>query len=187
MIRIISGIHKGRRLKAPNNLPVRPTTDRAKESLFNILGHEVYWPETSVLDLFAGTGNLGYECASRGATEVVSVDSHAGCVKFIQQTGELLQIPITAYKRNVITFLKQCTNSFDLIFADPPYEFSEQQLFEIVNLCRDGEVLAEDGLLILEHSSSRDLSHLAGFDQSRKYGSTSFSFFRRETEKNSRS
>lgn len=181
MIRIISGIHKGRRLKAPGNLPVRPTTDRAKESLFNILGHDIYWPDTSVLDLFSGTGNLSYECASRGAAKIVAVDSHAGCVRFIEQTGKLLNIPLAVYKRNAITFLKQCRESFDLIFADPPYDFSEEQLTEIVTLCRDGELLKEGGQLVIEHSSAKTLSQLPGFDQVRKYGGTSFSFFRSET------
>ncbi len=186
MIRIISGIHKGRRLKAPKNLPVRPTTDRAKESLFNILGHAIYWPDTSVLDLFAGTGNLSYECASRGAKRIIAVDAHPGCAKFIEQTSELLKLPITVYKRDTLTFLRQSRDSFDLIFADPPYDFSEEQLGELTSLCLDGALLKDEGLFVLEHSSARDLSHLPGFEQVRKYGSSSFSFFR-STEKNSRS
>lgn len=178
MIRIISGIHKGRRLSAPKNLPVRPTTDRAKEALFNILGHEVYWPECSVLDLFSGTGNLSYECASRGCPRVVAVDAHAGCAKFIEQTARLLEIPVTVYKRDVNAFLKRCTDSFDLIFADPPYDFSQEQLGEVVALCFEKGLLKEDGILILEHSTQRDLSELQYFDSARKYGSTVFSFFR---------
>lgn len=178
MIRIISGIHKGRRLSAPKNLPVRPTTDRAKEALFNILGHEVYWPECSVLDLFSGTGNLSYECASRGCPRVVAVDAHAGCAKFIEQTARLLEIPVTVYKRDVNAFLKRCTDSFDLIFADPPYDFSQEQLGEVVALCFEKGLLKEDGILIVEHSTQRDLSELQYFDSARKYGSTVFSFFR---------
>ncbi|MGA9239187.1 RsmD family RNA methyltransferase [Robiginitalea sp.] len=177
-MRIISGIHKGRRLSAPKNLPVRPTTDRAKEALFNILGHEVYWPECSVLDLFSGTGNLSYECASRGCPRVVAVDAHAGCAKFIEQTARLLEIPVTVYKRDVNAFLKLCTDSFDLIFADPPYDFSQEQLGEVVALCFEKGLLKEDGILILEHSTQRDLSELQYFDSARKYGSTVFSFFR---------
>jgi len=178
VIRIISGIHKGRRLSAPKNLPVRPTTDRAKEALFNILGHEVYWPECSVLDLFSGTGNLSYECASRGCPRVVAVDAHAGCAKFIEQTARLLEIPVTVYKRDVNAFLKRCTDSFDLIFADPPYDFSQEQLGEVVALCFEKGLLKEYGILILEHSTQRDLSELQYFDSARKYGSTVFSFFR---------
>ena len=180
MIRIISGTHKGRRLQAPRNLPVRPTTDRAKESLFNILGHDIYWPQTQVLDLFAGTGNLSYECASRGALSVVAVDSHMGCIRFIEKTRLLLDMPITVSKRDALTFLKQCRDSFHLIFADPPYDFTESQLSELVGLCLEGTLLKEGGILVLEHSSTKDLSHLPGFTQVRKYGSSSFSFFDKE-------
>jgi len=178
VIRIISGLHKGRRLNAPKNLPVRPTTDRAKEALFNILGHEVYWPESSVLDLFSGTGNLSYECASRGWPSVVAVDADAGCVKFIEQTSRVLDIPVTVFKGDVNAFLKRCTDSFDLIFADPPYDFSLEQLRGIVALCFEKELLKENGILIVEHSTHRDLNALEYFDSARKYGSTVFSFFR---------
>jgi 16S rRNA (guanine(966)-N(2))-methyltransferase RsmD len=158
-------------------LPVRPTTDRAKEALFNILGHHIYWPDTSVLDLFSGTGNLSYECASRGCAKIIAVDAHGGCVKFIEQTSQLLELPITAFKRDTLGFLKQCVESFDLIFADPPYDFSEEQLGEIISLCRERNLLKEGGQLIVEHSAKRDLGALAGFDSARKYGTTVFSFF----------
>ena len=178
MIRIISGIHKGRRISAPKSLPVRPTTDRAKEALFNILGHEVYWPESSVLDLFSGTGNLSYECASRGCHHVVAVDAHAGCVKFIEQTSGVLEIPVTVFKRDVTAFLKRCTESYTLVFADPPYDFSQEELSEIVSLCFKRDLVKEDGILIVEHSTKRDLGELEHFDSARKYGSTIFSFFR---------
>jgi 16S rRNA (guanine(966)-N(2))-methyltransferase RsmD len=181
VIRIISGTHKGRRLKAPGSLPVRPTSDRTKEALFNILGHETYWPETTVLDLFAGTGNLSYECGSRGSPSIVAVDSHRGCVRFIEKTSELLGLPITVYKRDVMAFLKQPAGTFDLIFADPPYDFSTEMLAEIVALCLDDTLLAEDGKLIVEHSADRDLSGLPDFEQARKYGGTVFSFFSRKT------
>jgi 16S rRNA (guanine(966)-N(2))-methyltransferase RsmD len=140
----------------------------------------MYWPETSVLDLFAGTGNLSYECASRGCTRIVAVDAHAGCAKFIDQTSQLLEMPVTVYKRDAIAFLKQCQESFDLIFADPPYDFSQEQLGEIVSLCSKRELLKDNGVLVVEHSASRDLSPLDGFDQARKYGSPTFSFFRKE-------
>ena len=173
-------MHKGRRLKAPGNLPVRPTADRTKEALFNILGHDTYWPETTVLDLFAGTGNLSYECGSRGSPSIVAVDAHKGCVRFIEQTSEMLGLPITVYKRDVMAFLKQAAGTFDLIFADPPYEFSEEQLAGIVALCQSNALLAEEGKLIVEHSADRDLSNLPGFEQARRYGGTVFSFFGRE-------
>ena len=177
MIRIISGQHKGRRIKAPKNLPVRPTTDRAKESLFNILGNQVDWVEARVLDLFAGTGNISYECASRGSRDIIAVDAHPGCVRFIRQTAGMLQMPIAAYRRDVMEYLGQCGSSFTLIFADPPYDVEETYLERLVSLCRGGNLLEEGGLLIIEHSPHRDLSKLEGFQEVRKYGSTLFSFF----------
>lgn len=178
MIRIISGIHKGRRIRAPKGLPVRPTTDRAKESLFNILGHQITWEEGAVLDLFAGTGNISYECASRGCPHVVAVDSHPGCVRFIRKTAEELQLPVLAYKRDVFKFLKQSADRFDLIFADPPYDISETGLKELASLCLERGLLKKGGILVIEHSQKRDLSQQQGFDEARSYGSTLFSFFK---------
>ena len=177
MIRIISGEHKGRKLQAPKNLPVRPTTDRAKEALFNILAHQIFWEEATVLDLFAGTGNISYECASRGCPQVIAVDANAGCVKFIERTATTLDMPISVIKRDAVKFLKQCTQPFTLIFADPPYDISAEMLQELVLLCRDGHLLREQGQLVIEHSPHRDLSALSGFQQVRKYGNTHFSFF----------
>ena len=183
MIRIISGIHKGRRIKAPKGLPVRPTTDRAKESLFNILGHRISWEEAAVLDLYSGTGNISYECASRGCPHIVAVDVHPGCVRFIQKRAGDLKMPVAAFKRDVIKFLSQAAESFDLIFADPPYETSEDSLKELVNLCLGGGLLKEGGVLVLEHSPQRDLSSQAGFYEVRKYGSTLFSLFEEKNKK----
>lgn len=178
MIRIISGIHKGRRIQAPKGLPVRPTTDRAKESLFNILGHHIAWEEAAVLDLFAGTGNISYECASRGCPHVVAVDSHTGCIRFIQKTAGELALPILTYKRDAAKFLKQCTEAYDLIFADPPYDISETALAELASLCLERGLLKKGGILVIEHSPQRDLSGQQGFSEVRTYGSTHFSFFR---------
>ena len=186
MIRIISGIHKGRRIKAPKGLPVRPTTDRAKESLFNILGHSIYWEEATVLDLFAGTGNISYECASRGCPHVVAVDAHPGCTRFIQKTAEALELPIRTYKRDVLTFLKQSEEPFDLIFADPPYDIPETELTALASLCLERGLLKKGGVLVIEHSPKKDLSQQEGFTEVRKYGSSVFSFFR-ESIKKSRS
>lgn len=177
MIRIISGTHGGRRLKAPKNLPVRPTTDRAKEALFNILAHRVYWPETEVLDLFAGTGNIGLECASRGCPSVTSVDAHKGCVAFIAQTAETLEVPVYPVRSDVFQYLERCGRSFDLIFADPPYGMEKGQLQELLHLVVQNELLAPEGILILEHDKGTDLSDLPGFTEHRAYGGSVFSFF----------
>ncbi|MEJ2585755.1 MAG: RsmD family RNA methyltransferase [Robiginitalea sp.] len=177
-MRIISGIHKGRRIRAPKGLPVRPTTDRAKESLFNILGHQILWEEWAVLDLFAGTGNISYECASRGCPHVVAVDSHAGCVRFIRKTADELQLPVSTHRQEVLKFLKKCAEQYDLIFADPPYDIPEATLRELVSHCLERGLLKKGGVLVIEHSPQRDLSGQEGFSEMRSYGSTRFSFFR---------
>lgn len=180
MIRIISGTHKGRRIQAPRNLPVRPTTDRSKEALFNILANRLDWESTRVLDLFAGTGNISYECASRGSMAVTAVDAHPGCVAFIEKTAEQLEMPIQALRQDALRYLERNRQSYDLIFADPPYSFSEQQLAGLVETCLAGQHLAGEGLLVVEHIKQADLSGLPGFQEARHYGQSVFSFFGRE-------
>jgi len=106
-MRIISGKHKSRRLKAPKNLPVRPTTDMAKESLFNILNNTYYFDNISVIDLFSGTGNISYEFASRGTKTIYAVDAHFGCIKFISSIAEKLELPINTLKSDVYAFLEK--------------------------------------------------------------------------------
>ena len=121
-MRIISGKHKGRRITAPKKLPVRPTTDRAKEALFNILNHRLEWENISSLDLYAGTGNISYELASRGLSKLTAVDQNKHCAHFIYQTNEALDLSITIVKNSVEKFLANPSGSFDFIFADPPYD-----------------------------------------------------------------
>ena len=180
MIRIISGTHKGRRISAPRNLPVRPTTDRAKEALFNILAPQIHWPDASVLDLFAGTGNISYECASRGCPSVTAVDAHPGCVAFIRKTAEALGMPLHAVRKRAASFLEQSAAGYTVIFADPPYDLGLPALEGLVNTCMEGPVLAADGLLVVEHPKTESLEHLPGFREARRYGGTVFSFFEKK-------
>ena len=176
-MRIISGKYKGKRLTAPKNLPVRPTTDFAKEDLFNILQNQIDFEEITVLDLFSGTGNISFEFASRGSKIIVSVDAHFGCIKYIQKISEELSFPISAMKMEVNKFLSQTTASFDLIFADPPYDFTVAQIQNIIEKIFDSKLLEEDGMCIIEHSKHNDLSALPNFSEARKYGGSVFSFF----------
>ncbi len=176
-MRIISGSHKGRRLTAPKSLPVRPTTDFAKESLFNILNNRIDFGTVSVLDLFAGTGNISYEFASRGAKEITSIDAHYGCVKYIQKTAEELSLPITSVKSDVYKYLEIVKTTFDVIFADPPYDFSIERFVEIVDAIFKNQLLNPGGIVIIEHSKHTDLSSHSNFTEARKYGSSVFSFF----------
>lgn len=176
-MRIISGLYKGKRLMAPKQLPVRPTTDFAKEGLFNILNHKLYFQEITMLDLFAGTGNIGYEFASRGCESVTSVDAHHGCVSYIQKIAEELSFPITAIKSDVLKYIQHATTSFDLIFADPPYDFEHQTLADLVAKIFAKSLLKPEGILIIEHTKHLDLSNVPNFQESRKYGGSVFSFF----------
>jgi 16S rRNA (guanine(966)-N(2))-methyltransferase RsmD len=176
-MRIISGLYKSRKIIAPKNLPVRPTTDMAKESLFNIINNLYYFDDISVLDLFAGTGNISYEFASRGTEQITCVDQDFGCIKFINQTADKFEMPIDTIKSDVFKYLEKSTSQVNLIFADPPYSFSEEQFARIPNLVFQNNLLLEDGLLIVEHSKHTDLSKLEKFSYSKSYGGNMFSFF----------
>jgi len=133
-MRIISGSHKGRRLRAPKNLPVRPTTDRSKEALFNILQNQYEWSEIKTLDLFSGTGNISYEFASRGVSSVTAVDQNRFCTAFISKSSKELELEIQVIQSDVFKFIKDCSLEFDLIFADPPYDIGEEKYFELIEL-----------------------------------------------------
>ncbi len=176
-MRIISGKHKSKRISAPKKLPVRPTTDMAKESLFNIINNLYYFDNISVLDLFAGTGNISYEFASRGTKTIHSVDGHFGCVKFINQTSDELELDINAYKSDVYKFLEKTALKSDIIFADPPYDFEEAQFLKIADLVFERELLNEDGILIIEHSKHTDLTQHPKHSYDKRYGGNVFSFF----------
>ncbi len=176
-MRIISGLNKGKRLTAPKKLPVRPTTDMAKEALFNILNNRYYFNEISVLDLFAGTGNISYEFASRGTREIIAVDNDYGCVKFITSTSQILDMSITALKNDVFNYLEKSKVKANIIFADPPYDMALEDFENIPTLVFENDLLLENGALIVEHASQMDLSHIANFTEKRKYGGSVFSFF----------
>jgi len=176
-MRIISGKYKGKRLIAPKKLPVRPTTDMAKEALFNILNNRFYFDELEVLDLFSGTGNISFEFASRGTEKITAVDGHQGCVRYISKTALELDFSIKTIKSDVFKFLKNTPEKFDLVFADPPYDFETEQFLDIANLVFENELLLEDGLLIIEHSDQTDLSEHPQFSEQRKYGGSIFSLF----------
>ena len=176
-MRIISGTHKGIIINAPKGLPVRPTTDRAKESLFNILGNNFDFEKLSCLDLFSGTGNVAYEFCSRGAKNVTSVDIDFGCIKFIKETIEKHQFTqMTAVKKDVFSFMDQCTDHFDIIFADAPYALDKLPMIPMVVF--EKQLLNPNAWLIVEHQSNLDLSQQKYFFEKRNYGQSTFSFFK---------
>jgi len=176
-MRIISGKYKGKRLIAPKKLPVRPTTDMAKEALFNILNFQVDFENIKLLDLFSGTGNISYEFASRGTKAITAVDQNYGCVKFIKETSKELDAEIETIKSDVFKYLEKVKSKNDIIFADPPYDFPLEDFQKIADLVFANTLLKEDGLLIIEHSKHTDLSNTNNFKEARRYGNSVFSFF----------
>ena len=177
-MRIIGGTHKGRLIKPPVNLPIRPTTDFAKEGLFNILSHLIEIEGMQVCDLFAGTGSLSFEFRSRGAMRVVSVDDNIKCVSFIKSESVKLNLSsIFPLKMNVFSFLDQTKEKFNLIFADPPYDLMEIPLLHEKIFKND--LLVADGILIIEHPKQVKMDQLTGFFDHRAYGNVNFSFFRK--------
>lgn len=176
-MRIVSGLHKGKRITAPKKLPVRPTTDFAKEALFNILNNQYHFSALKVIDLFSGTGNIAYEFASRGAQEIIAVDAHFECVKFINKISQEMDMPIRTVKSDAFKFLNATGETAHIIFADPPYNFEAEVLKELVESTFSRNLLEDGGSLIIEHSKKIDLSHLPHFSEVRKYGNSVFSFF----------
>ncbi|HEY8930842.1 MAG TPA: 16S rRNA (guanine(966)-N(2))-methyltransferase RsmD [Mucilaginibacter sp.] len=175
-MRIIGGSLKGLRLNPPKNLPVRPTTDLAKEALFNILQNKIDFEEIRVLDLFSGTGNISLEFASRGAAQVVSVDRSIHCVNYLKDTSRQHGLTnIKFFKEDVFKYLQFENEQYDLIFADPPYDLNK--IPEIPKIVFDKNLLLPGGLLIIEHQSMQNLSNHPAFAEQRKYGHSSFSFF----------
>ena len=175
-MRIIRGRYQRRQITAPGNLPVRPTTDMAKESLFNILENYLDFEEVTALDLFAGTGNISYELVSRGCPKVTSVDQDNGCILFIRETANRLGMKeLVAVRSDVYRFLANHRMKYDLIFADPPYDCQEYD--QLVRLVFDNALLNDDGLFVLEHSKYVQFEEHPHFMEQRHYGKVNFSFF----------
>mgnify|MGYP003667442191 CR=1 FL=1 len=181
-MRIISGKYKSKRITAPKKLPVRPTTDMAKEALFNILNNTYYFEDINVLDLFAGTGNISYEFASRGTENIICVDANYGCVKFISDTAKSLEFDISTIKSDVFKYLERTSIKSTVVFADPPYDLSQEDFSQIPELVFKNELLTEDGVLIVEHSKHTKLEELPHFSYLKRYGGSVFSFFEKKTE-----
>lgn len=175
-MRIIGGRLKGLRLNPPAKLPVRPTTDLAKEALFNILYNQFDFETIRVLDLFSGTGNISLEFASRGVSEICSVDRDFGCVHYLKLLVKQYDLSaIKVVKSDVFKFLDMETDKYDLIFADPPYDMP--QINQIATKVIDRNILNPNGYLIIEHPSMKKLDNHPLFIEQRKYGSSSFSFY----------
>lgn len=176
-MRIITGIYKGRRFDIPHTFKARPTTDFAKENIFNVLNSYIDFEDATALDLFAGTGSISLELLSRGCRQVVSIekdrDHHAFIRQCIQKLGADNSVVI---RGDVFRYIKSCSQKYDFIFADPPYQLAE--LPQIPDLIFEKELLSEEGIFVFEHGAQYDFSEHPHFVEHRKYGSVNFTLFK---------
>lgn len=175
-MRIITGIYKGRHFDIPRSFKARPTTDFAKENIFNVLNGYIDLDGAMALDLFAGTGSISLEMLSRGCSQVVSVEADRDHANFIRQCMTKLGTDANVLIRgDVFRFIKSCCQQFDFIFADPPYAL--EQLAQMPDIVMERDLLNEGGLFVLEHGKRNDFSQHPRFVEHRAYGSVNFSFF----------
>lgn len=176
-MRIISGALKGRRFSPPANFKARPTTDFAKENIFNVLNNIIDFEDIAVLDLFSGTGSISYEFASRGASSIIAIENNYKNFKYITKTVQELNLQdqINVIKSCAFRYIKKTTATFDIIFADPPYDLKESE--NLPEEVMKSGILKPEGMFIFEHSDKKEYSHLAGFSEVRKYGKVNFSIF----------
>lgn len=175
-MRIIGGQWKGRRIQIPSKKwPVRPTTDFAREALFNILDNRLDYEHARALDLFGGTGIHSLELASRGCRDITYVDRYRDNARFMREMTLEWNAPIQVVQSDVYTFIREARQQWDYIFADPPYDL--KGISEFPSFVLDAQILSREGFFILEHISTKSFEQTAGFREARHYGQTVFSFF----------
>lgn len=175
-MRIISGKYKSRRFDLPKNFKARPTTDFAKENIFNVTGNLIDLEDTVALDLFSGTGSIAFELLSRGCREVVCVEKDPVHYAFIRKVkAELAAENLIAVKTDVFRYIKSAKQTFDFIFADPPYSLPE--LPQIPEMIFSRQLLKPGSIFVMEHPKEQDFSHLSHFVRRRAYGAVNFSIF----------
>ncbi|MBI5372293.1 MAG: RsmD family RNA methyltransferase [Sphingobacteriales bacterium] len=176
-MRIIGGEYGGRKFNPPSNMPyTRPTTDIAKEGLFNVLQHNLDFEELKTLDLFGGTGSISYELASRGVPDLTIVEKDTAMYEFIKKTAAALRLEnFRIIKMDVFKFMQQCTDRFDFIFAGPPYALAN--IDDLPRLVFEKQLLKKGGWFVLEHTPRNDYKTYPFFKTERNYGTTVFSTF----------
>lgn len=181
-MRIVGGDFSGRRFSPPANIPARPTTDVAKEGLFNTLENLMDFEDTKTCDIFGGTGSISYELASRGAGDLTLIERDATSIQFIKKTAQALGIleKMHIIKGDVFKFMKQSTESYDFIFAGPPYAL--ETIDDLPQLVFEKKMLAPDGIFVLEHTPRNDYQQHPCFLRMKNYGTTVFSFFQQPSQ-----
>jgi 16S rRNA (guanine966-N2)-methyltransferase len=182
-MRIIGGEHGGRKINPPSKMPyTRPTTDIAKEGLFNVIQHNLDIEALKTLDLFGGTGSISYELASRGASDLTIVEKDTAMYEFIKKTREALSIEyLKTVKMDVFRYIQQCTETFDLIFAGPPYALTN--IDDLPKLVFEKKLLNENGWFVLEHTPRNDYKTFPYYKMEKNYGTTIFSIFVNKKDK----
>ena len=172
-MRIISGIHRGRRIPLTNHLNIRPTTDKAKEALFSIIENRYFFAGKNMLDLFSGSGSIAFEFASRGVEKVVAVDHNNNCIKFITATSKRIKSDISIIKYDALKYTQTCKETFNFIFADPPYNYDKYK--ELKDTIVKQKLVKKNGILVIEHDKNTVFNdkHI----EVRKYGTVHFSIF----------
>ncbi|MDA3928094.1 MAG: 16S rRNA (guanine(966)-N(2))-methyltransferase RsmD [Prolixibacteraceae bacterium] len=176
-MRIVGGKYKGRMFNPGKSFKARPTTDFAKESLFNIFQNRIDFDTIKVLDLFAGTGSISFEFISRGCTELTLIELNFKHIQFIKSTLKELNEVAKVYRADAFKFISSEKGKYDLIFADPPYDHPRFE--EVAEMVLKNDLLSEEGLFILEHPKNFSFSKYPEFFELRKYGSVHFSFFKK--------
>lgn len=181
-MRIVGGIFSGRRFTPPSSTPARPTTEVAKEGLFNILNNMMDIEDARCCDIFGGTGSISYELISRGAAHSTLIERDQGNISFIKKTAQTLNIldKLQIIKGDVFKFMKQSTEQYDFIFAGPPYAL--ENIDDIPMLVFEKNMLAADGIFVLEHTPRNDYQEHPNFKRMKNYGTTVFSFFMNVSE-----
>lgn len=176
-MRIIGGEHGGRKFNPPSKMPyTRPTTDIAKEGLFNVIQHKLDFEELKTLDLFGGTGSISYELASRGVPDLTIVEKDTAMYAFIKKTANELKIEgLKAIKMDVFKFIEQCAEKYDFIFAGPPYALTN--IDDLPKLIFEKQLLKKNGWFVLEHTPRNNYKYFINYTAERNYGSTVFTTF----------
>ena len=179
-MRIISGAHGGRRIQPPSKMPyTRPTTDIAKEGLFNVLQNNIALQDIKTLDLFGGTGAISYELASRGATDLTIVEKDTTMHAFIKKTAATLDIEnLKVLKADVFKFMETTVETYDFIFAGPPYALTN--IDDLPRIVMERKLLNEGGWFVLEHTPRNNYKSFAGYRSEKNYGTTIFSIFEQQ-------